>query len=198
MLRRSDLCSQDAAENMRVAKSVDLMDERFCLSSSVLFMHSLVPSSEKPEAKLSVSDVAEGRRLCPWPVIRRFPSLLSESLFLWMAGVIVSAFRNLCPQMRLRARLGDVEAQLRTAKKGQDFASLTSRVERMAAASCARSLLIYLAFDGCGLPNLGSVAKVMVRHSAPHCGPADFTPKALTWSGSDEHGRPHVVTKFCR
>jgi hypothetical protein len=104
--------------------------------------------------------------------------------------------RNLYPQMRLQARPGDVEAQLIIDKEGQDFASLTSEIGCMAAASCARSLLIYLAFDGCGLPNLGGVAKVMVRHGTPHCGPTNFTPKALTWSGVEEHGRPHVVTKL--
>lgn len=75
-----------------MAKSVDLMDERFCLSSSASFMRPLTPSSEKPEAKLSVSDVVEGRRLCLWPVMRRLLFLLSESSSLWMAGVIVSAF----------------------------------------------------------------------------------------------------------
>jgi hypothetical protein len=74
---------------------------------------------------------------------------------------------------------------------------LTSKIECMAVASCARSLLIYLVFDGCGLPNLGSVAKVMVRHGKPHCGPDDFTPKALTWGKLEEHGRPHVIAKFC-
>jgi hypothetical protein len=75
-----------------VAKSVNLMDERFCLSSVVSFMRPLAPSSEKLEAKLSVLDVAEGRRLCLWPVMRRLLFLLSESTSLWMAGVIVSAF----------------------------------------------------------------------------------------------------------
>jgi hypothetical protein len=61
----------------------------------------------------------------------------------------------------------------------------------MAAAFCIRSLLIYLVFDDYGLPNLGSVAKVIVRHGTPHCGPVDFTPKAPLRSRSEEHGRPH-------
>lgn len=77
---------------MRVVKSVDSMDEWFCLSFSASFMRPLAPLSEKPEAKLSVLDVVEGRRLCLWPVMRRLLFLLSESSSIWMAGVIVSAF----------------------------------------------------------------------------------------------------------
>src|SRR5271163_1294006 len=102
---------------MRVVKSVDLMDERFCLSPLVSFMRPLAPSSEKPEAQLSVLDVVEGRRLCLWPVVRRLLFLLSESSSLWMAASLfrlslVGLFgktynsqptRNLSPQMQLRA-----------------------------------------------------------------------------------------------
>jgi hypothetical protein len=75
-----------------VAKSVDLMDERYCLSSSALFMRPLAPSPEKPGAQLSVLDVAEGRRLFLSAVLRRLLFLLSESPSLWVAGAIVSAF----------------------------------------------------------------------------------------------------------
>jgi len=75
-----------------VAKSVDLMDEGYCLSSSALFMRPLAPSLEKPGAQLSVLDVAEDRRLCLSAVLRRLLFLLSESPSLWVLGVIVSAF----------------------------------------------------------------------------------------------------------
>jgi hypothetical protein len=74
-----------------VAKSVDLTDEGYCLSSSALFMRPLAPSLEKPGAQLSVLD-AEGRRLCLSAVLRRLLFLLSESPSLWVVGVIVSAF----------------------------------------------------------------------------------------------------------
>ena len=75
-----------------MAKSVDQMDERYCLSSSALFMRPLAPSPEKPGPQLSVLDVAEGCRLFLSAVLRRLLFLLSESPSLWVVGAIVSAF----------------------------------------------------------------------------------------------------------
>jgi hypothetical protein len=75
-----------------VAKSVDLMDEGCCPSSSALFMRPLAPSLEKPGAQLSVLDVVEGRWPCLSSVLRRLLFLLSKSPSIWAVGVIVLAF----------------------------------------------------------------------------------------------------------
>jgi hypothetical protein len=115
----------------------------------------------------------------------------------WVRLITANRLRIYLRECNFERAQGMWKLNLERQRKDKTFLSLDSRVECMAAASCVRSLLIS-SVDGCGLPNLGSVAKAMVRHDTPHCGPVDFTPKAMMWSGLEGHGRPHAVTKFCR